>query len=216
MRSDRSFVLVLVLVLGTAAPGCATVVLGPGDSQNNLDVGLISTLRNYRPGDLGFGPDTGLSRTSQSTLALALDFVADRVDFADVSSRRVFIPGFIGPTPRPEVARRADVRYFACLLAERVIEAHGELVFDRDRADADFLLFPWIQAVGGITTYREYRFYGYPLYLHEEDQRPVWVMVFLYDRAKRRLDILEGDRTWQVKIDSYVLGFIPFEWFLDF
>jgi hypothetical protein len=52
--------------------------------------------------------------------------------------------------------------------------------------------------------------------MHVEDQRPAWITIFLYDKRKKILTALEGDRTWQVKIDSYILGIFPVEWFLGF
>ncbi len=227
----RSPSLVLVLVLGST--GCATTVLGPDPSatSNQADVagtaeferssplafldeiGLTNVLLTYQPGNLGYGPHTGLSRSAEDTLARSIEIVANRTDMAEVVERTVYIPGFRGPRP-PELTRRADIVYVAAQIAERVVQAHGRVALDR--RDADFIVFPWIQVLSGITTHREYRSYGYPLYLHEEDQRPAWIMVFLYDKKRGVLEVLEGDRTWQVRIDSYILGIFPVEWFLGF
>src|SRR5439155_7931728 len=101
----------------------------------------------------------------------------NRVDMSEVSERTVFVPGF-GGRPRPEVARRSAEQYVAARLVERVLQQHGQVGFDR--RGADFVLIPWLQILGGITTHREYRSYGYPIYLHEEDQAPAVLIVFLY------------------------------------
>jgi hypothetical protein len=154
-----------------------------------------------------------MSASSQQTLALSLDRVINSVDLTDVTERTVFIPGFSG-TMRPELPRRTDHNWVSVRLAERVLDVYGRVTFDR-RA-AQFILIPWIQMSGGITTHREYRSYGYPIYTHEEDQRPARLVVFLYDKSKRRLEMVEGSRTWQVKIDSYIFGVIPVEWFIGF
>ena len=200
-------------VLLLLASGCASTVLGPGTGESNADLGLGSVLVSSRPTDLGFGPRSGLSATAQEDIARAVDVVMARVDMGLVADKNVHVPGVTGGRA-PWIARRTDARYIASRLAERVLQAGGRLAFER--AQAEVVLFPWIQVLGGITTYREYRYQGYPIYLHEEDQRPTWVMVLLYDRRTKKLSVLEGDRIWQVRVDSYILGIIPLEWFLGF
>ena len=239
MRCDRLTLLGLALALvALTGGGCARLVLGPDPGRRDNgrfwtpaeiileEEGLEHRDEISRGGD-GYGPETGFSATAHLTQALSLDVVARRTDLADLSERTVFIPGLLDSPRRrprarlafgqpirrvPEVARKADVRYLSVQLAQQVLAAHGQLALDR--ADADLILFPWVEVSRGITTHREYDWNRYPLYFHEEDQSPAWVLIFLYDRKSKRLDVIEGDRTWQVKIDSYILGIIPVEWFI--
>ncbi|HVY61685.1 MAG TPA: hypothetical protein VHF22_08530, partial [Planctomycetota bacterium] len=131
------------------------------------DLGLTSVLLTYSPADLGRGPATQLSASAQTTLARSLDLVARRADLTDLSERTVYIPGLVrfprpfrarpafGERTRPAalVARASDVEAVCARLAERVLEARGQVALDP--RDADLILFPWMQISGGITTHRE-------------------------------------------------------------
>jgi hypothetical protein len=173
----------------------------------------VGTLVNLRPQAAGYGPDTGLSTTASIDMAQSYDVVIDGIDMADVRGRGVHVVG-LGGAPAGEVARRAESGYVASRLAERVVHARGRLHLER--AGADFLLVPWIRTTGGATTFREYRLYGYPVYTHDEDHRKADVSAVLYDVRRRELTLLASDRTWRIRVNSWFLGFIPLEWFLDF
>lgn len=201
-------VLVLVLVL---APGCATVVLGPGAAGTSL----LGAILDQRPQTaFGYGPDSGYSATAQETLARSLDRIARGLELGMTTEKKVYIPGFAGAR-LPEAGGRTEIFHFAASVAEHVVAIGGTVTLDR--GEADFIVMPWVQALGGMTTHREVRYRYYPIYEHEEDHRRAWIAVFLYEPARGRVHVIQGERAWQVRVEAWVLGVFPVgEWFLGF
>jgi hypothetical protein len=178
----------LPLVLLLAAAGCATL--------------------DYE------APDSGPGATAQLTFALAVERTLDRTDFTFASGRRVYVAGWAdvfgppgaalrGRARSGEAARRADATFIADRVAARILAAHGAASSERDAVDV--WIIPWVQVAGGETTHREYRLYGYPIYVDEEDYRAVWLELLLYEPASGRLTDLFGGRSYGLRFESYVL-----------
>lgn len=203
--------LLAILAVATGS-GCARIVIGPGDDAvpgvpGSDALGSLSVLRTAQ------GPDTGPGATAHSTLASSLERVVGRADMKLVYQKTVYVAGWGGfvPTARQDRGRRlegasahrAESAYAANLLAFRVVAAGGRAT-DRSES-ADLWLIPWIRVLGGQTTHRELRYYGYPVYIHEEDWRLALVSVLLYDPRTYALVDLTGGRARQAVFDSFIL-----------
>ncbi|MFC1705634.1 hypothetical protein ACFL59_02295 [Planctomycetota bacterium] len=206
----RRFVLFVLAVLVLGQSGCATKVLGPGNTSAPGPLGfIVGTVSARRPVDFGFGPAVGPSAAYQRTLSRAIEQSVFRARFGETAGQTVYVHGW-DPTFVPRSADRSQllrsvalIRYVAAEAAVGAVRRGAKLVHHPERAD--LWILPRIEIAGAQTTEREYRVQQYPIYHHYEDHGQAAITLLLYDRRKSKLVDLVTGRNRRLAFDSYFL-----------
>jgi hypothetical protein len=145
-------------------------------------------------------PTSGPGATYETTFATAIEKVVARADLRAARGKKVFVLGFAG---RPGEGRPSVDRFVANRAALRVVEDGGAVT--TSAREAALWLIPVVRVAGGATTHREYRMYGYPVYVHDSDWRVVSLALLLYDRASGVLEDAATRGSWHLRVDSFIL-----------
>jgi hypothetical protein len=212
-----------ILLFAATASGCATRVY-EGSGGGVLRVGAVFGLYDARPeqdpevaAELAHGSrlTSGPDHSAHEGQAAALDRVLGAVLHTLPRSRAVYLAGWGEASApqdkapaRPRPVAFARTAFLANRLAERLVLLGNTVVADPARADVWVL--PWVRVLGARTTHRVYRFYQYPVYVHDEHHGTAEVSVALYDKTTGELRDLVSGKGYGIFIEPYLLDIFGF------